>query len=663
MNKIYSKIIHSYMFSIIISISFVFITSILSFISNTKIPGLIGLALCIALSLHIFLVRRTKKAELNDYLGSISDDITGANIISALPLPAIVLSIEGMIMWYNDKFRDAFGDNNFDISIDNVISDIRWSDILKSQNGIESDIHFNDLHYKVTGDLIRNDENEIYCVVLYFHECTYQEALEKKYNDEKIDLAIINIDNYDEMIQKIDERYRQKIIVDIDKCVNDWVAESGGLRRRTDRDRYLILFEHKYLQHYIDKKFDVVDKIRAIGENINNSITISIGVGVGGTVVQNDEYARAAIDMALGRGGDQAAIKDSEHFSFYGGNSKEYEKSTRVKTRFFTFALKDYIKRADKVVLMGHKTPDYDSFGAMMGIQRAVRALGKTPYIILDNTVSIQKLLSEAKNFEEYNDLFIDADYAMEIATPNTLVIIVDTNRPALVACEEILEKVTNKVLIDHHRRSTDSISSASLVYHEPYVSSTCEMVTEIMQYMDDNSRINTFEAKALYVGILMDTKNFVMKTGVRTFDAASYLRRYGVEPNIVKPIFNMDKADYDHKVDIVKASETYRDNIAISVCYDNFPNIRIVAAQAADEMLTIDNVRGAFVIFEDDGAIGISGRSFDKFNVQVILEKLGGGGHMTIAGARITEETSIDDIKERLTNAIDEYLEENKAD
>lgn len=661
MNKIYKKIIHSYIFGIGLSIFAVSLISVLSFINGAKIIGLIGFVLCAALFVYILLTRRLKRNELDECLSLVSDNVAIGNIISTLPLPTAVLRIDGIIMWYNKSFSDIFGDNLFDVPIDTVAVGLKWLNILKSTNGVHEYITFKGHNYDVLGNLLKTDDSSDYSIVLYFIDYTQTEDIKLKYENEHIDLAIINIDNYDETIQRLDESKRQQVITEIDRHITEWANSTNALRRRTDRDRYLILFEHQYLQTYIDSKFDVVDKIRTIGEELKQSITISIGVGVGGTIRQNDEYARAAIEMVLGRGGDQAAIKDETQYRFFGSNTKEYEKSTRVKTRAFSFALKDFIQHADNVILMGHKTPDYDSFGAMIGLQRVVRSLEKTPYIVLDNTIGVHKLVTEANTMEEYSDLFIDANTASEIATEDTLIIIADTHRPSMVAAPELLNRVSKKILIDHHRRSTEFINGCSLIYHEPYASSTCEMVAEIVQYADVGNKMNTFEAKSLYVGLLMDTKNFVMKTGVRTFEAASYLRRFGVDTIAIKMLFNIDKADYDHKVDIVKASEIFNDNIAISVCKEKFANVRIISSQAADEMLTIDAVKASFVIFDDNGSVGISGRSFGDINVQVILEKLGGGGHAMVAGAAITGGIDTEQVREMLISAIIEYLDENK--
>lgn len=660
MNKIYKKIVHSFMFGIILSITALFCIAVISFINKSIITGVLCILLCLALWIYTIITRQLKRKELDECLSLVSKDAAVDNIISTLPLPTAVMRLDGSIIWYNKLFSNIFGDNLFDVPISSIISDLRWSDVLKSTNGIYKNISFDNCKYEVSGEFFKTSDAEEASIVLYFFNHTVEEDLRTKYNNEKIDIAIINIDNYEEMFQRIDESKRQQILTEIDKYVTEWVSESHGLRRRTDRDCYLVLFEHQYLQNYIDKKFDVIDKVRAIGETLKQPITISIGIGVSGNIFQNDEYARAALDLALGRGGDQAIVKDDTQYRYYGGNTKEYEKSTRLKVRSVSFALKDLILHADKIFLMGHKTPDYDSFGSMMGLQRVARSLGKQAYIILDNTIGIHNLITEANTMPEYNDLFIDADAAIELSTNDSLIIIVDTHRPSMVPCEDLLTRVKKKVLIDHHRRNSEFINDCSLIYHEPYASSTCEMTAEIMQYINNGSNMNQFEAKSLYVGLLMDTKNFVMKTSARTFDAASYLKNFGIDTTATKSLFNIDKDDYVHKVDIVKAADIFNENISISVCKETFPNVRVISSQAADEMLTIGKTRASFVIFSENGDVGISGRSLGDINVQVILEKLGGGGHMTVAGAKITGGIDAEQVREMLISAITSYLDEN---
>ena len=377
-------------------------------------------------------------------------------------------------------------------------------------------------------------------------------------------------------------------------------------------------------------------------------------------MLENEAYARNSVEMVLGRGGDQVAIKDNDQFKFYGGIAKDYEKSTRVKTRIFSNALAKMIQQADKVILMGHKASDYDSFGSAVGLSRAARIYEKPVYIVLDTTTAIKTIYDEIYQMPEYSEIIISPNAANEIVTKDTLVIILDTHRPSMLPLPGVLELTDKIVLIDHHRRSTEFIENASLSYLEPYASSTSEMVTEILQYIDDKKKLNNFEAKALYIGMLMDTKNFVTKTGVRTFEAASYLKRYGVNTMEVKKVFNLTFEEYVKRMDIIKQAEIWNTDLAVSVCSESFTNMRVLSSQAADEMLNISGVKAAFVIYPSENEVCFSARSFGDVNVHVIMEKLGGGGHLTVAGCQIKNIT-IAEARNKLKEAIKEYIEEIK--
>ena len=481
------------------------------------------------------------------------------------------------------------------------------------------------------------------------------------YNNEKTDIAIINIDNYDDVLQRVNDNEQQQILSQIRQCVNEWAAEGNALVKNTDRDRYYVFFEHQYLADYVSKKFDILYKVRKVGEEIKLPVSISIGIGTGGSLSENDSYARSALDMALGRGGDQVSIKDDTQYKFYGSKARDYEKSTRVKTRAFAVALKDFIKNSDRVIFMGHSGADYDCFGAAIGLQRSVRTLGIKPYIIYDNnSPAVKVLYNELKSLPEYKGMFISGDEALEILTPDTLVVILDTHRPSMLPCPTLTERAAKVVLIDHHRRSTDFINPCSLIYHEPYASSTCEMATELLEYMNVGSSLTTLEAECLYTGILMDTKNFIVKTGVRTFEAASYLRRLGLNTADTKKLFNVSKEDYDHRADIVKTAKIIAPQIAVAKSYEKIPNIRVIASQAADEMLNIADIHASIVVYPIENAVGISARSLGDINVQLIMENLGGGGHSTVAGAQVRDK-NIDMVVEDVINAVDEYLSNNE--
>lgn len=654
---------------IIIATAVLAMCGLYSFYDKNNFSGIVLFSSAFILAVYGMIFCRKHKKNFTEYVKMITSRREGmsSDAISKFPLPMAVLQINGQISWYNNLFAEMLGSGDlYNIVISDVIPELKWSEILKSSKGIYTYAGYKGRRYKVVGDIIKTDaytdEHPDYNVLLYFIDKTEIEELRKRYDNEKTDIAIINIDNYEEIFQKMDDAECQQILSKIHKYIYAWTQESKGVMKKTERDRYIIIFEHKYLKDYIQKKFDVLEKVRSLGDTVKMPVTLSIGIGVGGTLSENDAHARAAIDMALGRGGDQAAVKDSAQYSFYGGVTKDYEKSTRVKTRAFAVALKDFVENSDKVIFMGHSGLDYDAFGAALGLQRAVRSLGKQPYIIYDNSPAVKILYDEAVKIEDYQGMFISCENAGEIITMNTLLIILDTHRPSMLPESRLLDKTSKIVLIDHHRRSTEFITNTSLVYHEPYASSTCEMATEIMQYINDSKKITPFEAKSLYVGILMDTKNFTVKTGVRTFEAASFLRRFGLNPTEVRKLFNTDKNDYIHRSEIIKNSVSAKPDILVSICGEVYNNMRVISSQAADEMLNLTGIRAAFVIYRSDNAVYISARSLGDINVQVITEKLGGGGHATVAGAQIkTKDTQL--VYNMLTEAIDKYIEENRKD
>ncbi len=612
--------------------------------------------------------KHNRKKTIDFYMSALPVDISAAdsNTMESLPIPVVILNMDGTIRGYNSNFEMHFDEEAlYGIFIEKIIPKIRWTEILKRASDIRLDIEHEGKKFRVIGKMmgdnskaaaLKEDKLSIY---LYFIDYTSEANILTLYDMTKTDIAVVNIDNYDDLIQKINDEDQQKVVSGISKALNQWASDSNAILRKLDRDRYFMLFEHKYLKEYIENKFKILDDVRDIAEETKVPVSLSIGVGTGGTVKENEAFARSAMDMALGRGGDQACIKDETQFTFYGGKTKEYEKSTRVKTRAIALALRDFIINSENVVFVGHVNADYDCFGAAIGLQRAVRSLGKTPYIVYDAaSPAINRMYKEAMQIEEYKGMFVDVDEALEILENNTLLVVLDTHRPSLLPSEELISVSQKTVLIDHHRRSTEFISPCSLIYHEAYASSTCEMATELIEYMNIGTTLTKYEAQCLYTGILMDTKNFMLKTGVRTFDAASYLKRRGLNTVDVKKLFNIGKEDYDHKVDIVKTAVEVVPNIAIAKTYETFSNCKVIASQAADEMLNINNINASFVIFPLDDTINISARSLGDVNVHIIMEKLGGGGHMTVAGAQIASKT-IDEVEKELKDAINEYIQE----
>ena len=640
-----------------------------SLYSGNSTIGYSELGIAFALGVYSLVSGSRNKKSFSEFVEMVTSSKEGmsGDAISKFPLPMAVLQINGQISWYNDLFAEMLGSNDlYNIVISDVMPDLKWSEILKSNGSIYTYASYKGHRYNVVGDIIKSDngvdDKHSYTVLLYFIDKTEIESLRKRYEDEKIDMAIVNIDNYDELIQKMDDTEFQQMLAKINKYISTWVQESKAVVKKTERDRYIVLFEHKFLKEYIQKKFSVLEQVRSLGEELKMSITLSIGVGVGGTILENEEYARGALDMALGRGGDQAAVKDPSQYNFYGGITKDYEKSTRVKTRAFAVAFKDFVANSDKVIFIGHQNADYDSLGSAVGLQRAVRAMGKTPYIVTDNSAGVASLEQEIMNTPEYDGMMISAEEAEDIITMNTLLVVLDTHRPSMLPGNNLSEKTTKVVLIDHHRRSTDFLSNTSLIYHEPYASSTCEMATEILQYISEGKKLSEFEARALYVGMVMDTKNFTVKTGVRTFEAASYLRRYGINTSDVRILMNVGLEDYIHRAELIKEAQFVEGNILITKSEDEYPNMRVIAAQTADEMLNLRGVKAAFVIYPNEGRLCISARSLGEINVQVIAETLGGGGHATVAGAKL-ETKDPQKAMDELTEAISKYIEENRKD
>ncbi len=663
MKYFYRHPLYAFIIGISLNVIIALIFSIMMFMNKRIMIGIIMLAVILLMTAAVLVLETMQRKRKNRFIREIISNSGyehSMNIVETFPLPMAIMQADAALVWHNREFAKVFEDVPVMLPINKIITELDWSAVLKSKDGIKTDVHYHGRHFEVLGDIINSDNT--FSIFLYFIERTDFEQLQSQYEKERLDIALISVDNYEDIIQKADDNERQTIVSRVDSLIRAWGLESSGVMRRFERDKYILFFEHQFLAHYTDMKFNVIDAVREIGEQYKQSVTISIGIGTGGTLMENDEYARAAMDMVLSRGGDQAAIKDDSQYKFFGGKSKEYEKSTRVRARAMALALRDLIKNADNVIIMGHIHMDFDALGAAVGLQRAVRNLGKTPYIIYDDSEACRELIAEMKDIDEYDGMIIDASSVQEVVTPRTFVIVVDVHRPSMVTCPTLLNRSLKIALIDHHRRSTEFINNCALVYHEPYASSTCEMATELLQYIDDSRKMTTFEAKALYVGLIMDTKNFVMKTGVRTFDAASYLRRYGVEPMSVKSLFCIKQSDYINKVDIVRKSEFVTEHIAVSVCSEKIPNIFVISSQAADDMLSIEGVYASFVIYPMDNATGISGRSLGKLNVQLILEKLGGGGHMMVAGAQLRS-VSTEQAKEMLTGAVKEYLKEINAE
>lgn len=612
----------------------------------------------------------TKKA-MEAYISRVTENASdiSESMLESVPMPLVICSVDGSIRWYNERFASIINtDGLIGTMPSEHIKELKWSEVLKFPKGKLAQTTLGESTFAFTWRMIKEKEQpgstgEHYCVFLYFKDITTEINLKKAYDNERIDVAVIKIDNYDEFLQREDDDGAEMAASKIRGAIAVWAKRSNAVLKKTDRDRYFAAFEHQYLAEYINEKFDIIKMVSDIAKEFNFPLSISIGIGSGGTLFENEISARNALDLALGRGGGQVCIKDNMKFNFYGGKSGEYERSSRVKARAVATALAELILNSDNVIFMGHRVADFDCFGAAIGLQRAVRVLGKKPFIIHDDiSPAVDSMYHALDDVEEYNGMFVNEAEAPELVTKDTLLVVLDTHRPTMLPCPELLDKTDRVVVIDHHRRSTEFISPCSLVYHEPYASSTCEMITELLEYMNAGDELTKSEARCIYCGIMLDTKNFMLKTGVRTFEAASYLRRLGLDTVEVKQMFATTRDEYVMKADIVKSAEFVTDNIAIAKTYAEHKNMRQIASQAADDMLNIKNIAASVVVYPTDGGTGFCARSVGTVNVQLIMEKLGGGGHMTVSGAFIRG-IGVDEGVKRAEKAIHSYIEDTKTE
>lgn len=577
------------------------------------------------------------------------------------PAPLVITDVKGNITWYNENFKKAIGEGEFfGAALETIVPELKVSKIADSEDASHINLTIGENHYEVWGNVAHYGKANKHqgLVVFYFIDKTQEFAAVKLREEEKMIECMVIIDNYDEVLKETADSEHGALLGEIEQKVNSWTALGNGVVKKYERDKYLVFFSNKNFEKIMENKFSVLDEVRLINHENKIPVTLSIGVGKDGEdVAENDKFAKLAIDMALGRGGDQVVVRDNVNFTFFGAKTREVEKRTKVKARVVAHALRELIDHSSKVIIMGHSQSDMDSVGAAIGLFKAVKSRDKEAFIVTDRPQSNAKtLLNEFIELPEYESSFVSSEQALNLFNSDALVVVLDVHRPGMVECPELLKYAKNVVLIDHHRKSEDFIENAVLVYHEPYASSTCEMITEILQYIQERQNLTKAEAEALYAGIFMDTKGFTFKAGVRTFEAASYLRRMGVDPVNVRRLFKSDIKDFIAKAEVIKNAWVYRENIAFSYLYDECPNMGVTIAQAANELLDISGIEASFVLAKSGNRVLISGRSLDSINVQVILEKLGGGGHITIAGAQL-EDTSIEDATEILKNAIDEVL------
>ena len=633
----------------------------------------IPIGICIYTLLMIYTIWTTKKrkSELSERLKDLTLNVntTAKTTLINSPFPLVMVETNGNIIWKSEKFVTAFEDININDYLNEILSrikdDIEKND-KKEKGNINTEVIIENNNYKILGSYIKSHktslkENE-YTTILYFIDQTYTKKLEKIETENDLSVGIIMIDNYEEITQRISSEIKPQLMAKIEQCIYKWASKYDALIIKSDRDTFYCIIEKKYLEKAKDEKLSILDDIKniSIPDAIQATLSISFS-NDGNNNIEKAESARAVLDIALGRGGDQAIIKNSGKYEFFGGRTQEIEKRTKVKARIVSHALKELIQESDNVILMGHSNGDMDSIGSAMGLYRLTKTLGKEAKIVNETSgIGIDRFIETAKHTSEYTECFITKQDALSFITNNTLLIVVDTNKKTYVEAPELLESVSKVVVVDHHRRSTDYIENAMLTFHEVYASSTAELVTEILEYSQTDLELTQVEIEALYAGIMLDTKNFTFKTGVRTFEAAAYLRKCGVDIIKVKKWFQSDLETYQTISEIVSKSEIVNDTIAISIYEKEDSNANIVAAKAADELLTISGITASFVLGKIGDKIYISGRSIGDINVQLILEKLGGGGHITLAGAQI-ENMNIEEAKQELINRINEYMFETE--
>lgn len=595
-------------------------------------------------------------------------------LLNEFEVPYAVMDATGKLLWMNRQF-EALSEKNkgYHKSITTIFPQIT-RELMEKEDELElvvereecvyrasvHKIHFTDILHESSS--IELTEKVQYLQVIYLFDETQLTRYRIENQEMQMVPALVYIDNYDEVLDTVEEVKKSLLVALVDRKVTKFFASIDGLVKKTENDKYFVVFQHKYLEKMEEEKFSLLEDVKSIKVGNEMSVTLSMGIGyVGNDYTKNYEYSRMAIDLALGRGGDQVVVKTRDKISYFGGSNRQVDKSTRVKARVKALALREIMITRDKFFVMGHKIADIDSFGAAIGIYCAARQLGKKAQIVIDEVNTTLRPLKECFTPENGypDDMFIPSQLALDEIDSHTALIVVDTNRPSYTECPNLLNRAKAIVVFDHHSQCEDVVKNAVLSYTEPYASSTCEMIAEVLQYFDEDIKLSTQEADAIYAGILIDTNNFVSKTGVRTFEAAAYLRRCGAEVTRVRKMLRNDMDAYKARAEAVRHAEVFHNMFAISVCpADNIESPTVACAQAANELLNIIGIKASFVLTEYHDRIYISARSIDEINVQLVMERLGGGGHMNSAGAQLTGCT-LEDAKRTIENTLDEMIRE----
>ena len=599
-------------------------------------------------------------------------------LLRELEVPYVLLDDSGRVFWTNKAFEQVVHKGKgYRKAISTLIPELTRDKLPGETDATEVEISFEGSEYlakcrKVSlkemaenSDIISPEGYDGYLIAVYLFDETALKIALRENDAQSLVVGLLYLDNYEEALESVEEVRRSLLTALIERKINKYIAALDGISKKIEKDKYLIILRKRSLMQLQANKFDILEEVKTVNIGNEMAVTISIGIGLDGlTYLQNYEFARTAIDLALGRGGDQAVVKTTDQVTYYGGKSQQVEKNTRVKARVKAHALREIITSKDRVIIMGHRIPDVDSFGAAVGIYRIARELDRKAHIVLNEvTTSVQPLRDLFLNDDYEEDMLVTSEHAKSLAGAGTVLVIVDVNKPSITECPELLKICKSIVVLDHHRQGIETIENATLSYVEPYASSACEMVTEILQYISDGIKVKSGEADCLYSGIVIDTNNFMTKTGVRTFEAAAYLRRAGADVTRVRKLFRDDAVEYKAKADAVSQAEIYRNSYAISTCTsDDVQSPTIVGAQAANELLNIRGIKASFVLTKYQGLIYVSARSIDEVNVQVIMERLGGGGHMNIAGCQM-EGINIYDAIRAIKDVLDKMLEEGELD
>lgn len=616
----------------------------------------------------------------NDLIAFASQyEVLEKRVLEDLALPYAVMDIEGRMIWSNKEFSELTGkDQYYRKNVNTIFADVTPDKLPVSEGQDISEIstQVGDRIYRISMQRIRLGEDMVHAKILedlpettsliamYLYDETELREYMQANEDNKLVLALAYLDNYEEALESVEDVRRSLLIALIDRKITKYFSNYDGLVKKLEKDKYFLIMRQSSLEALKAQKFHILDEVKTV--NIGNEMTVTLSIGIGlnaANYLQNYEYCRIAIEMALGRGGDQVVIKNGDNITYFGGKSQQMEKTTRVKARVKAQALKEFMSTKERVVVMGHKITDVDALGAAIGIYRAGKTLGKPVHIVVnDPSTSIRPLIAGYLNNPEYEpSMFIDREQAMELVDDNTVVVVVDTNKPSYTECQDLLYMTKTVVVLDHHRRGNEIIENAVLSYVEPYASSTCEMVAEILQYFSDDLRLRNIEADCIYAGIIIDTNNFITRAGVRTFEAAAFLRRSGADMTRVRKMLRDNFDSYKAKAEAVRSAEIYRECFAIAVCpSEGLESPTVVGAQAANELLNIAGVKASFVLTTYNREVYISARAIDEINVQLMMEKMGGGGHINIAGAQVKE--SIENVKEMLKGIIDEMYQEEDS-